>query len=130
MSDSSNTIPDPAAAATAIDAIDLQEEVFQAQRLYGWSPQQAADVEAQYRTFLKSCVAAGGPVEPPSADVDRFWHLHLLHTRKYREECRTFMGAGRHLDHVPVAQRGQPGQPGPVHAGVTCYGLAAPNLQP
>lgn len=52
-------------------------------------------VEAQYREFLR--IGAG---QPPSEAVDRFWHAHILDTKKYAQDCHHLFG--RFLHHMPT----------------------------
>jgi len=62
----------------------------------GWSRQTATKHARIYLLFLSSC-DNGGRV--PSEEVDAIWHEHILHTRRYREDC--FSLVGHFIDHQP-----------------------------
>ncbi|HEX4606533.1 MAG TPA: hypothetical protein VH724_21215 [Candidatus Angelobacter sp.] len=67
----------------------------------GWSPEQAQQVESDYKRFLYA-LAHGHKhdiLSPPTKEVDEFWHQHILDTRKYREDCNTVFG--HYVDHTP-----------------------------
>ena len=66
---------------------------------YGWSIGFASRVAKEYRKFLVLCTEH--PDEPivPSSFVDDFWHLHILDTQKYMEDCHQYLGYMLH--HFP-----------------------------
>lgn len=59
----------------------------------------ADEAEKAYRIFLGS-VSAGQIA--PREDADLFWHLHVLDTKKYAQDCHMLFG--RFLHHVPSGQ--------------------------
>lgn len=65
----------------------------------GWKLSQALAIAEEYRRFLQLCVE--NPDEPivPAAAVDDFWHLHILDTQKYAEDCQQALGYFLH--HFP-----------------------------
>ena len=75
-----------------IKAMDVEEG-------HGWSLGFACRVADEYRKFLVLCFE--NPDEPvvPSSFVDDFWHLHILDTQKYMEDCRQYLGYMLH--HFP-----------------------------
>ena len=61
-------------------------------------PHEDADkAEEDYRKFLNA--VSVGEVRP-TAEVDKFWHMHLLHTKKYASDCHQLFG--RFLHHMPA----------------------------
>jgi uncharacterized protein (TIGR04222 family) len=64
----------------------------------GWSERYALRVLREYRRFVLLAVTREHVVTP-SAHVDQAWHLHLLHTARYRRFCSEVLG--RVLDHHP-----------------------------
>lgn len=68
-----------------VKAIDTEEGL-------GWSLGFASRVAEEYRKFLVLCFEH--PAEPvvPSSFVDDFWHLHILDTQKYMEDCNRYLG--------------------------------------
>lgn len=65
----------------------------------GWSRSFAARAADEYLRFMTLLSESPAPLSP-SDMVDQVWHLHLLHSREYREN---FCGrvVGRFLDHHP-----------------------------
>lgn len=62
----------------------------------GWSPARSERAYDEYLRFL--ALASTAPtMAVPSNDVDRVWHLHLLHTRHYWQVlCRTILETDLH----------------------------------
>lgn len=60
---------------------------------------QATQAIEQYRRFL--FLHHRYPDHPliPSQEIDRVWHIHILDTAKYREDCQFLFG--RFIDHFP-----------------------------
>ena len=65
----------------------------------GWSLAKADLIEMEYRQFLDIVLTNGGEVIVPSKDVDKFWHAHILDTRKYASDCQSIFGFFLH--HFP-----------------------------
>jgi hypothetical protein len=65
----------------------------------GLSPSQAMEVLELYKQFW--VLLARYPQMPlvPPAIIDRIWHLHILDTRRYREDCLFLVG--QFVDHQP-----------------------------
>ena len=86
----------------------------------GWSRSFAARAVAEYLRFMALLTQSEAPLSP-SDPIDTVWHLHLLHTREYREN---FCGrvVGRFVDHHPGT--GLPGE-AEKHAAQYAATLAA-----
>jgi len=86
----------------AINALDLAPIKFKATRGedgYGWSPQYADQMELAYKRYLILHAKYPEMTLAPERDIDRFWHMHILDTRKYAADCdATF---GHFLHHFP-----------------------------
>ena len=84
-----------------IEKVDLGPIKFKLTHADGenWSREKAEQVEKQYRAFLALRVIC--PNEPlvPTKDVDKFWHYHILDTRKYMDDCEAMFGS--YLHHFP-----------------------------
>jgi hypothetical protein len=65
----------------------------------GWDRDKIARVEEEYRQFLLLSALEPDNVIVPSREVDKFWHAHILDTRKYEHDCQTIFG--RFLHHFP-----------------------------
>ncbi|WP_161632598.1 glycine-rich domain-containing protein [Candidatus Synechococcus spongiarum] len=69
---------------------------------YGWTFTFADRVSREYRRFLVLCLEHRKDSKyliVPSKLVDKFWHLHILDTRKYIEDCQYCFGSMLH--HFP-----------------------------
>ena len=65
----------------------------------GWSEEKSVETERLYRLFLKLCAKYPDKALPPSKDIDQFWHLHILDTSKYMQDCEDVFG--QYLHHFP-----------------------------
>lgn len=86
----------------AIAALDLSLIKFKATRQedgYGWTPEQADRMEIAYKRYLTLHAKYPDQMLAPDQDVDRFWHLHILDTRKYAADCEAVFGYFLH--HFP-----------------------------
>jgi len=86
----------------AIEALDLSLIKFKATRAedgYGWTAQYADRMELAYKRYLILHAKYPAMTLAPEQDIDRFWHMHILDTRKYAADCdATF---GHFLHHFP-----------------------------
>jgi hypothetical protein len=76
-----------------------------------WDIPRLDKAEHEYRRFLALCKRYPEEKICPSPDVDTMWHMHILDTRKYAEDCRLFFGHFLHheacigeRDHVSMAK--------------------------
>jgi hypothetical protein len=88
----------------AIEALDLTPIKFKATRSedgdgYGWSPQYADQMELAYKRYLILHAKYPEMTLAPERDIDRFWHMHILDTRKYAADCEATFG--HFLHHFP-----------------------------
>lgn len=71
-------------------------------RKYKWLNSEAEEASRQYRNYLW-LLKKYGLNQPlaPTEDIDEFWHHHILHTKKYREDCNNIFA--NYLDHTPIS---------------------------
>lgn len=89
-------------AISSIAALDLTPIKFKSTRQedgYGWTPEYADRIEVAYKRYLTLHAKYPELMLAPDQDVDRFWHLHILDTRKYAADCETVFGYFLH--HFP-----------------------------
>lgn len=69
---------------------------------YGWTQQQVSGAIRRYKMFL--FVSYLYPEIPliPTPEIDCLWHCHILHTRKYRQDCEMLFGY--FIDHEPSSE--------------------------
>ena len=84
-----------------IASLDLSSVRFKVINELGWSSENADQVELEYRRFLYALAhkRREDTISPPTKEVDEFWHQHILHTRKYRDDCDKVFG--HYVDHTP-----------------------------
>jgi len=91
-----------AQSLAAIEALDLEPIKFKAMRSddgYGWSKAQADRTAIAYKRYLVLLAKHPGVTLAPDQDTDRFWHMHILDTRKYAADCDAIFG--RFIHHFP-----------------------------
>ncbi len=85
-----------------VDSLDLEPIIIKgmdADEGYGWTQPLGLQVAAEYLKYLWLCRMYPDADMVPSGIVDDFWHLHILDTRKYAEDCQTYFGYFLH--HFP-----------------------------
>lgn len=65
----------------------------------GWNLDITKTVAEEYRKYLTLCLENPNDNIVPSGMVDDFWHLHILDTQKYQEDCQNIFGYFLH--HFP-----------------------------
>ena len=87
--------------STAIAALDLEPIKIKLRHHSGegWSEARANAIEKEYRRFLILQHIYQGEASSPTADVDTFWHYHILDTVKYAADCKQAFGYFMH--HYP-----------------------------
>jgi len=88
----------------AIEALDLEPIKFKTTRPndddgYGWSAEQAERAATSYKRYLVLRAKHPTATLVPDKDTDRFWHTHILDTRKYAADCDNIFGEFMH--HFP-----------------------------
>ena len=86
-------------AVTELDLEPIKMKLMHVESGEGWSLEKVNAVEKEYRRFL--CLMKLYPEEAtsPLADVDTFWHYHILDTMKYATDCERVFGYFLH--HYP-----------------------------
>jgi hypothetical protein len=86
-------------AVMELDLNPIKRKLMHVESGEGWSLEKANAVEKEYRRFL--CLMKMYPEEDmaPLADVDTFWHYHILDTMKYATDCESVFGYFLH--HYP-----------------------------
>ncbi len=90
----------------ALAKIDLVPVRGALMRKLGWSHEKAVEAERAYRGFLALMIDWPKERHVPTAEVDAFWHAHVLDTRKYEADCKAVFG--RTIHHDPNFRRGTP----------------------
>tara|TARA_B110000285_G_C14935739_1_gene519483 strand:+ start:383 stop:859 length:477 start_codon:yes stop_codon:yes gene_type:complete len=64
-----------------------------------WSKERIDFAEEEYKRFLTLIKLFPKKSIVPSKIMDEFWHMHILDTGAYRDDCQTIFG--RFIDHFP-----------------------------
>ena len=70
---------------------------------HGWTEERRQKTLNEYKLFLSeaaNCQRDGRYIVKPSQDVDKLWHLHLLHSEIYVRDCTAWFGA--YVHHRPA----------------------------
>ncbi len=85
---------------TQIRKLNLTKEVGAAAKAKRWSRERTERAEFWYRAHLYMASKNGGrSLGGISRDADVVWHMHILDSRKYREDTERIYGS--YLDHLP-----------------------------
>ncbi len=75
-------------------SFDLKCIISKAIDEYEWTKEKTYCIQREYRRFLILC-SLDEEIVPP-VDIDKFWHLHILDTEKYEEDCEYIFGHFMH----------------------------------
>lgn len=87
------------AAIAALDLSTIRNRLMHPRAGLGWSAARTQAAESDYREFLTIAKLFPQETPAPTADVDSFWHFHILDTMKYAVDCSNAFGY--FLDHKP-----------------------------
>jgi hypothetical protein len=85
-----------------IDKLDLEPIKFKLMNRHSehsLTLDQCDDIEKLYKMFLKLCHLYPSSGIVPTEQIDGFWHMHILDTTKYLEDCQNVFGYFLH--HYP-----------------------------
>jgi hypothetical protein len=94
---------DVLAAIQALDLESVKLRVMDSELGEGWSREYTDSIEAAYKNYLAMLVKYPDDIEDIqiSKDVDHFWHMHILHTLKYADDCQRLFGNFLHHEPQP-----------------------------
>ena len=68
---------------------------------FRWSAERVEHALLHYRSFLLSAATCTkGALVHPTPDVDEVWHLHILDTQSYADDCNRLFG--KFIHHMPT----------------------------
>ncbi len=91
-----NSVEEARLAITAIDesipdstiaALDLDAIIVKIKKEKGWDMQTVLVHCLFYKQFLFLCKTHPGTSIVPTESLDEFWHVHIMDTVKYAEDC-------------------------------------------
>ncbi|WP_374568306.1 hypothetical protein [Ideonella sp.] len=93
----------------ALDLAPIKFKITSKEDGYGWTAEHVDRVELGYKRFLALLAMHPGRQIAPTRDIDKFWHAHILDTRKYAADCEQIFGAFLH-HHPYLGMRGDEDQ--------------------
>ena len=94
-----------------IDGVNLESVIYKAccdieeEGGLGWDKDFASEIAQLYKTFLFLNKKYPEEILVPTREIDEFWHLHILFTKKYHEDCQNIFGY--YLHHQPQMPEGE-----------------------
>lgn len=82
-----------------LDLEPMMVKAMDADEGFGWDLATTKVIAEEYRKYLTLCLENPDDAIVPSSMVDDFWHLHILDTRKYADDCQKVFGYFLH--HFP-----------------------------
>jgi hypothetical protein len=79
-----------------INNLDFTNLKFKLQNQYGWTPEKCDTAEIWYKQFLTLKLKYPDLELVPNKDIDEIWHLHILDTKKYSNDCKDIFGSFFH----------------------------------
>ncbi len=80
----------------ALDLAPIKFKISSKEDGFGWTPEHVEEIELGYKRFLALLALHPGQQLAPTRDIDKFWHAHILDTRKYAADCELVFGGFLH----------------------------------
>jgi len=110
MTQHHTSIPSLADARTYIAQLDLHYIIDamcdDAYPLPRWTHADATQCAQLYKNFLLLFKLHPKETLVPTREIDEFWHNHILHTKKYHNDCKNIFGY--YLHHQPALPSDHP----------------------
>jgi len=82
-----------------VNSLDFTPISFKLEAEYGWSKESLSLALPLYKQWLVLQASYESYSIAPSTFIDEYWHMHILDTRKYMEDCQLVFG--EYLHHFP-----------------------------
>lgn len=86
-------------AIVIVNSIDFDQMNDKLVNFYGWSKEDVILMNDYYKKWLAIHVCYPELATAPSEKLDEYWHMHILDTQKYMEDCQMLFG--KYLHHYP-----------------------------
>ena len=86
-------------AMALVNSLDLKQMDDKLVNFYGWAEEEVSLMNDYYKKWLAIHVAYPELAVAPSVKLDEYWHMHILDTKKYMEDCQLVFG--HYLHHYP-----------------------------
>ena len=85
-----------------LDLSPIAAYLMSKQNGYGWTRQRVFRAIRRYKTFFFVNYLYPQILLVPTLEIDQVWHCHILHTRRYRQDCEMLFGC--FIDHDPESE--------------------------
>lgn len=83
-----------------LDLISVRRRVWD-EHSQEWTRERIEKAVQRYLAFWQHCKEhPHDRLDPDNHDVDVIWHAHILHTKRYADDCQAYFG--HFLHHTPV----------------------------
>jgi len=86
-------------AMAVVNSLDFSQMNDKLINYYGWSEEDVKLMEDYYKKWLSIHACYRDLAIAPSEKLDEYWHMHILDTKKYMEDCQLMFGY--YLHHYP-----------------------------
>ena len=86
-------------ALSLVDRLDFSKINNKLVNYYGWNEETVKIANGLYKKWLALHICYPDLAMAPSELIDEYWHMHILDTRKYMEDCQLLFGY--YLHHYP-----------------------------
>ena len=86
-------------AMAVVESLDFDQMNDKLVNYYGWSKEDVSLMNDYYKKWLAIHACYPELAVAPSAKLDEYWHMHILDTEKYMQDCQLVFG--HYLHHYP-----------------------------
>ena len=86
-------------AMEIVNSIDFDQMNDKLVNFYGWSKEDVSLMSDYYKKWLSIHICYPELATAPSMKLDEYWHMHILDTEKYMNDCQVMFG--KYLHHYP-----------------------------
>jgi len=86
-------------AMALVSSLDFKQMNNKLVDFYGWAKEDVSLMNDYYKKWLALHVCYPDLAIAPSIKLDEYWHMHILDTQKYMEDCQLVFG--KYLHHYP-----------------------------
>lgn len=82
-----------------VNSLDFSQMDSKLVEFYGWAKEDVSLMNDYYKKWLVIHACYPELATAPSMKLDEYWHMHILDTKKYMEDCQLVFG--EYLHHYP-----------------------------
>jgi len=86
-------------AMALVNSLEFNQMNDKLVNYYGWSKEDVSLMNDYYKKWLVIHACYPELAVAPSAKLDEYWHMHILDTEKYMQDCQLVFG--HYLHHYP-----------------------------